>query len=452
MQVAEETLAGRLGSFAAGLSISNVPRVVAEKAQACLLYTYGIGIGSNNLPQAPVARRAVLEMEGEQRGGATIFGDGRRTTIGGATLANGVLFHARNQEDTCGSTHVGPTIVPVLTALLEAKALPVERLLPALIAGYETAALLDREYAGKMTARGFRATPLFGAIGAAAAVARLYSLSALETQAALANAAGFAGGTLQSQADGCDEWRYQAGIAGRIGLIAAQLAKAGSQSAPRAFEGRAGFLKAYAGADCDAPALTRKLGEEWNILDVAFKPFPLPAWNQAPVALALRMRDSIGEKALKRIEVRMNPYEVNYPGKNAAGPFASVNEAKQSISFSVATVFAHGYPSFPLLLDYKNAKTAGMLEKMKLVADTAVSQRSCTIVLGFEDGGRLTDTLAHTAQDCSFGSVEVSRLVRTVGGESGVPASAYDLLEDFVMGLPAQCSIQQVVEGFSLMP
>ena len=286
----DDTVAGRLGKFVAGVSVTNVPVEVLEKARACLLYAYGIGIGSNHLPYAPVARRAVLEMEGEQSSGATIFGDGRKTTIGGATLANGALFHGRNQEDTCGTTHVGVAIVPVLTALLEAKGLPVDRLLPAVIAGYEAAGVLDQAYAGKTTPGGFRATPLYGAIGAAAAVARLCALTPLQTQAALANVAAFAGGTLQSQAGGSDEWRYQVGVAGRAGLMAAQLAKAGSVSAPLAFEGRAGYIKAFARTDCDAAALTARLGQDWSIMRVAFKPYPLPAWNQTPVTLALRIK------------------------------------------------------------------------------------------------------------------------------------------------------------------
>lgn len=448
----DDTVAGRLGDFVSGISVENVPGEVVEKAKACLLYAYGIGIGSNHLPYAPVARRAVLEMEGEQRNGATIFGDGRKTTIGGATLANGALFHGRNQEDTCGTTHVGVAIVPVLTALLEAKGLPIDRLLPAVIAGYEAAGLLDQAYASKTTPAGFRPTPLYGAIGAAAAVARLYGLPPLQTQAALANAAGFAGGTLQSQAGGSDEWRYQVGIAGCIGLIAAQLAKAGSVSAPLAFEGRAGYIKAFARADCDAAALTGKLGEDWNIMRVAFKPYPLPNYNQTPVTLALRMREAIGEKPVKHICVRMNPYEVHYPGKNSTGPFANDTQAKLSISFSVATALAHGVPTFPLLLDYNNQKIARMLEKMELVADPDVPGLSCAITLDFEDGESLTDTLRRSAQDYSFGCNEVSRLARMVGRETGVPAKAYDLLDDFVYRLPANGSIQQVVESFSLMP
>ena len=49
----------------------------------------------------------------------------------------------------------------------------------------------------------------------------MLELSEIQLAAALANAAAFSGGILQSFADGTDEWRYQVGVAARLGLVAA---------------------------------------------------------------------------------------------------------------------------------------------------------------------------------------------------------------------------------------
>ena len=125
-------------------------------------------------------------------------------------------------------------MIPLLTAITEARNYPVARLLPALIAGYEVGGLLEKAYAGKTTPGGLRASPIYGTLAAAAASAKLMGLDAAQTQAAIANAASFAGGILQSFADGTDEWRYQVGMAGCNGFVAAELARAGSISAPRA--------------------------------------------------------------------------------------------------------------------------------------------------------------------------------------------------------------------------
>jgi 2-methylcitrate dehydratase PrpD len=448
----EKTVAGALGSFVSSIALRSVPHEVIEKAKACLLSAYGIGLGSDHLPYARVARRAVLEMEGEQANGATIFGDGRKTTIGGATLANATLFHGRNQEDfTWGSTHPSVVIVPVLTALLEAKKLPIDRLVPAVIGGYEVACLLDKAYASKTTPVGFRGTPLYGVVGAAAAVARAYALSGAETAAALANAAAFAGGTLQSQANGTHEWRYQVGVAAWAGLTAAHLAKAGSVSAPLAFEGRAGYVSAFTRAPCEVSELIGKLGEEWHIMNVAFKPYPLPAWNQTPVILGLRVRNAIGNRAIRRVEVRMSPYEVKYPGKDSKGPFATDTAAKLSIAFTVATTLAHGTPTFPLLLDYQNEQTTQMLEKVDVIPDSDVPRLSCIMKVGFENGEVLTDKLTKTAKDYSFNCDEVSKMVRGIGRETDVAEEAYDRLDEFIRKLPANGAIQEVVDSFAFI-
>ena len=93
-------------------------------------------------------------------------------------------------------------------------------------------------------------------------------------------------------ADGTDEWRYQVGVVARNGLVAAELARAGSVSAPHAFEGKSGFARAFAKVDLDR-SLAASLGQDWAILRVAFKPYPVCAFNQTPVTGALALREEL---------------------------------------------------------------------------------------------------------------------------------------------------------------
>jgi len=152
----------------------------------------------HDTPYAPVARAAALAMDGEQRNGATLLGDGRKTSIGGASLANAALFHGRAQEDTCGAAHFGTILIPLLTALIESRDYPIDRLVPALVAGYEAAGLLEQAFARATTPAGMRSTALYGAVAAAAATGKLMALDERSLSAALANAASFSGGLLQS--------------------------------------------------------------------------------------------------------------------------------------------------------------------------------------------------------------------------------------------------------------
>ena len=190
--------------------------------------------------------------------------------------------------------------------------------------------------------------------------------------AAIANAASFTGGILQSFTDGTDEWRYQVGIAGRNGLTAAELAKAGSISAMGALEGKAGFVRAYARMDAEPAKLMERLGKEWSALRVTFKPFPVCAFNQTPVTAGLALRDKIGTQAIKAVRVRMNPYEAGYAGMDETGPFTTISGTLMSIPFCIAVTILHGAPDMRRMTTYTDPTINSLVDKITLVADDKV--------------------------------------------------------------------------------
>ncbi|KZD05507.1 MmgE/PrpD family protein 4 [Oceanibaculum pacificum] len=416
-----------------------------------MLNGYGIGLGCHGTPYAPVARQAALAMDGERPDGATLLGDGRKTSIVGAALANSALFHGRAQEDTCGAAHLGAIMIPLLTAIIEARNYPVARLLPALIAGYEVGGLLEKAYAGKTTPAGLRASPIYGTLAAAAASAKLMGLDAAQTQAAIANAASFAGGILQSFADGTDEWRYQVGMAGRNGFVAAELARAGSVSAPHALEGKAGFVRAFARTECDVDALAARLGKEWAILRVTFKPFPVCAFNQTPVTAALELKKQIDGRKIKSVTVTMNPYETGYAGMDSAGPFTSISGTLMSIPFCIAATLERGTPTMRMMTTYDDSEVNALVERVTLVSDEAVPTLCCRIQVTMQDGATLDRYESKTTDDFAYDRATDSALIRRVGAETDIPSAVYDRLEAFVWGLPGG-DIGEVLRCFAALP
>ena len=445
------TLTRHMAEFIHRLDMTNLPAEVVEKARACLLNGYGIALGGCTTPFAPVARTAALAMDGERRDGATMLGDGRKTSIAGAVLANGALFHGRAQEDTCGAAHLGSIMIPLLTALCEARGDPMARLIPALVAGYEIGGLLENAYAGITTPSGFRSTATYGSIAAAAAAGKLLDLTVEELQAAIANAASFSGGILQSFADGTDEWRYQVGICGKIGLTAAELAKAGSVSAPHAIEGKAGFVRAFARTSCDVEALAGKLGRDWSIHRVTFKPYPVCAFNQTPVTAALALREEIAGREIGRVRVRMNPYETGYAGMDAVGPFNSISGTLMSIPFCIAVTLTKGVPTMRMMTTYDDPAVNALVDRIELVSDPGVNTLCCTIEVELAGGDRLERDEIKVPADYSFDRPTVSEMIRRIGAEGGIPSSAYDRLEAFVDGLP-RGDIDMVLASFAELP
>lgn len=445
------SVARGLARFVHALDIDRVPPEVAEKTRVCVLNGCGIGLGGHDTPYAPVARAAALALYGEQVGGATMLGDGRRTAISGALLANAALLHGRAQEDTCGAAHLGTILIPLTIALVETRGYPLARLLPSLLAGYEVAGVLEKAYAGRTTPGGFRSSPLYGTLGAAAAAGKMMELDEDRLAAAIANAASFAGGVLQSFTDGTDEWRYQVGVAAQVGLTAAELAAAGSVSAPHGVDGPAGFVASFARATCDADTILSALGRDWAIKRVTFKPYPVCAFNQTPVTAALAMREKLSGTGIAAVRVRMNPYETGYAGMDATGPFDSVSGTLMSIPFCIALTLRHGIPDMGRMTTYDDAEVNGLIPRITLISDAAVPTLSCVIELDTEDGRTVIQDQRMTTDDFSFDRAEVSRLIRRIGNEQGVPMAAYDRIEAFVDGLPGG-EISAVTEAFGLLP
>ena len=445
------SLAQDIARFVADLDIDRVPPEVVEKLRGCILNGYGVAMGSYQTPYHDVATNAVLATDGENPNGATLLLSGRKTSIGGAALANAALFHGRCQEDTCGTVHLGAVVIPMLTAMIEARNYPVARFLPALLAGYEVAGLFDKEYGVKTAPAGLRASPLYGTLGAAAAAGKMMGLNEEQLTAAIANAASFTGGILQSFTDGTDEWRYQVGVAARNGLTAAELAKAGSVSAVHALEGKAGFVRAYARVDAEPAKLVERLGKDWSALRVTFKPFPVCAFNQTPVTAGLALRDKIGTQPIKAVRVRMNPYEAGYAGMDETGPFTTISGTLMSIPFCIAVTILHGAPDMRRMTTYDDPTINGLVEKISLVADDKVQNLCAAIEVDLADGTTIRHEQRMTFNDYAYDWNGVSQLMRRIGKEEGIASSVYDRLEAFVRGLP-NGSIKTVIDLFAQLP
>ena len=177
------------------------------------------------------------------------------------------------QEDTCGAAHFGTILDSAADRLDRGEALSAGGLIPALVAGYEAGGVIEKALSGTDHAGRFRSSAIYGTIAASAAAGMLMELSRPD-----GGRAGQRGVILRWRccvfADGTDEWRYQVGVVARNGLVAAELARAGSVSAPHAFEGKSGFARAFAKADLDG-GLAASLGRDGRFC--AWRSSPIPS-------------------------------------------------------------------------------------------------------------------------------------------------------------------------------
>lgn len=251
---------------------------------------------------ARVAAGVIAAEEPLERG-ASLLAEPGRVTKSGAAFANAVAMKITNQTDSYHMlTHPGTCIVPAALAVAETCDASGPDFLAALAAGYEVQCRLARDYIPTTQARGFRSAGVYGVVGAAVAAAKLAGLDLAGIRAAIALGATAASGTSECARTGSAENNFQEPLAARNGVLAALFAPGMPRVAPTAFEGQAGLYAAFTGAGsgmvthaftdelargASLARVTAGLGEHFETMHVAFKPYPTPGYNNPVIETLL---------------------------------------------------------------------------------------------------------------------------------------------------------------------
>ncbi len=293
--------------FAAGLTYSDLPPEVARRAKLLIFDTLGIALRARWDAESTESLIAAVNRLGMTGDTATAIGDPNRYTAAGAALINGALAHSLDFDDTHarGSIHASAPIVPAALAAAEEAGASGDRAIAAIVAGYEIQIRLSLALGpSDHYERGFHPTATCGAFGAAAAVANIMGLNAGQIESAFGICLSQAAGSMQFLADGAWTKRSHVGNAAMTGLIAATLAAEGYRGPAQAFEGKAGFLASHAPNPDPAKAVAG-LGEVWETMEIAVKPYPSCRYGHAAMdaTIALRARHGIRPDDVETIEV-----------------------------------------------------------------------------------------------------------------------------------------------------
>jgi 2-methylcitrate dehydratase PrpD len=282
-----KTVAQRLAEFSRGISFDSIPLDVVEAAKLHLLDALGGGVAASALGVGGEGREIAPSLGGND--GASLIGAPHATTASSAALANGMLCHALDFDDTHADSicHVSTVTGPVAVALGEARRLSGAEVLAALIAGNEVTIRIGAAAVPGYMVRGFHPTSVCGVFGATATAARLLDLTEDATVSALGIAGSMAAGIFAYLGDGSSTKPVHAGWAAHAGIAAAELAAAGAEGPPSVFEDRFGFFAAYYGADASLiEAGLDDLGSRWETPRIAFKPYPICHFSHSSVDAA----------------------------------------------------------------------------------------------------------------------------------------------------------------------
>src|SRR5262245_48065606 len=292
-----------LAEWAAGLQPRAVPPAVLDNAALRVPDTIGCALAGAREEHVPAVLALASRWAGE--GPSTIWGSSLTAPPPQAALANGALAHGLDFDDTHADSvcHGSAVLVPTVLALAESERLDGRTALTAYIAGHEGMIRLGMAAPGRFHARGWHATAVCGAFGAALAAGKCLGLDADRLTAALGIAASMASGVMEFLEDGSWVKRIHPGWAAQSGIQAALLAQQGFTGPATALEGRLGFYRAALGETPDVATQMKSLGAEWETLRSSFKLYPCCHLSHAYLDAVARLRKDHGLRAEQVAEV-----------------------------------------------------------------------------------------------------------------------------------------------------
>ncbi len=276
-----------------------LPAAVNEKARHHLLDTVAAMVSGSRLGPGRAAIAYARQLGGKAE--SSIAGSRIVTSCVTAALANGMLAHADETDDSHAPSrnHPGCAVVPAALAVAEAKRASGEQVLRAVVLGYDVAARLNYALGADAFAFAGRMTHSFGGtFGAGAAAAALLGLDALEARYVLSFCAQQASGVGSSvrDADHIEKAFDFGGMPARNGVSAATMVAAGFTGVDDVFSGERNFLKAYA-VEPDAGKLADGLGERFEILGTNIKKWSAGSPAQSPIDALVHIMETMGVTA-----------------------------------------------------------------------------------------------------------------------------------------------------------
>lgn len=286
------TISEKLSEFVLDLNINEIPKEVIDKAKLHVLDLIGIILAVNEFSDNVKVINLFKEMGGAYE--SSILGKKTKIPSLNAAFVNSYLSHSVDYDDThLGSViHQSTTVVPTALAIGEKLEKNGEELIEAIIAGYEVNSRIGMVAPGMFHARGFHPTSTVGVFGATATAGKLLGLNKDQ----LTNAFGIAGsmscGILQGIVEGVPVKPFHPAIASHLAIVATNLAKLGFLGPKEIFEGKYGIFNSYLkGEKFVFENAIKDLKENWETLNISFKPYPACHATHSAIDIARIFRE-----------------------------------------------------------------------------------------------------------------------------------------------------------------
>jgi len=325
----------------------------------------------------------VKDWGGKEEG--TVFLYDTKVPAHEAVLVNATMARALDFDEFNFQTglHTGGTVVPVALAAAETFGkVDGRKLIAAVVSGAEVMSRMRLVPDYCIGVSGW-AGEVYAAFGGAITAGKLLGLPREKMVNALGLAYSQAAGNSQPIYDGSLATRLQQGLSARAGFLSAILAAHGLTGSQNFLEGKAGFYPVYyRGMDYDISRLLDSIGEKYEFMNIATKPYPCCGFLIAPIenVLDIMHQNNMKQRDISKVVVRINqqmyntvcvPPETKYRPKTAA-------DAMFSLPYAVGTAILNGDVlvgdfSVDAITDPERLKIA---DKVEIKVDEDINQES----------------------------------------------------------------------------
>ena len=280
---------------------------------------------------------------------STVFLNSLKVPAHEAAMVNATMIRALDFDDFHMQTgmHTGAIVVPAALAAVELKGgTNGEELITAMVLGAE---ILNRMRLVPDRCIGVSGWTgeIYGGFGSAITAGKILGLTNDEMVNAMGLAYGQAAGNAQTIYEGTLATRLQQGFSARAGIFSALMGKVGLTGAKNFLEGKAGFYPVYyRGLNYDINRLLDGLGEKYEFLNLATKPYPCCGFIISPIEniFNIMRENEIAQKDIDKVTVRVNQQMHNTvcsPPENKYHPQTPA-DAMFSLPYALSTAILTG--------------------------------------------------------------------------------------------------------------
>jgi 2-methylcitrate dehydratase PrpD len=418
----------------ATLEYEALPAAAHELARQCVLDYFGVAIAGAGDELVRLVLDELAEAGGAPQ--ASVIGHRPRLPALSAALVNGAAGHALDYDDVNMAMpgHPSVAILPGLLALAELRRSSGRDVITAFVAGYEIACRIGAALQPGHYNLGFHSTGTVGALGAAAACARLLGLDAEATAIALGIAGTQAAGLKSQFGTMCKP--FHAGKAAQNGLLAARLAARGFSSRADIVECVQGFALTH-GPDFSPEAALAAPEAGLHIFANLFKYHAACYLTHAPIECARRLREQhrLTPEAIAGITLRLDAScerVCNIPAP--VDGLQSKFRLRQTVAMALAGVDTASLGAYSAE-NARDPALIGLRERIEIAWQDSWPQTLSELEIELTDGNRLT-----ARHDAGIPAADIADQGRRL-------AAKFDAFVEPSLGAPRARELREMIAG-----